>query len=67
MLGEATTTRLHRDRNSEGFNLLQRDAKDGGSVAGRTRKDIEQKSGKPVATKKNFKYLGARKRLKRDR
>ena len=65
MLGEATTTRLHRDRNSEGFDLLQRDAQDGGSVVGRTRKDIEQKSGKPVATKKNFKSLSATKKLKR--
>jgi len=64
MLGEATTTRLQQDRNSKGFEPLQRDAKDGGSVAGRTRKDIEQKSGKPVATKKNFKSVGARKRLR---
>ncbi|MFA5871798.1 MAG: Bro-N domain-containing protein [Parcubacteria group bacterium] len=63
MLGEATTTRLHQDRNSKGFEPLRHDAKDGGSVAGRTRKDIEQKSGKPVATKKNFKSLSARKRL----
>jgi hypothetical protein len=64
MLGEATTTRLHKDRNSKGFEPLKRDAKDGGGVAGRTRKDIEQKSGKPVATKKNFKSLSARKRLR---
>ena len=55
MLGEATTTRLHRDRDSKGFPLLKRDAKDGGTVAGRTRKDIEQKSGKPVISKNNFK------------
>jgi DNA-damage-inducible protein D len=64
MLGEATTTRLHQDRNSEGFEPLRRDAKDGGGVAGRTRKDIEQKSGKPVTTRKNFKSLNARKRLR---
>jgi DNA-damage-inducible protein D len=63
MLGEATTTRLHRDRNSKGFDLLKKDAKDGGNVAGRTRKDIEQKSGKPVATRKNFKLLSRRKKL----
>ncbi|MFA6476395.1 MAG: Bro-N domain-containing protein [Candidatus Paceibacterota bacterium] len=57
MLGEATTTRLHQDRDSKGLPLLKRDAKDGGKVAGRTRKDIEQKSGKSVISKNNFKKL----------
>ncbi|EKE21387.1 MAG: hypothetical protein ACD_7C00265G0009 [uncultured bacterium] len=57
MLGEVTTTKLHRDRNSKGFNPLRKDAKDGGKVAGRTRKDIEKESGKPVISKKNFKKL----------
>jgi len=57
MLGEATTTRLHKDRDSKGFPLLKKDAKDGGSVAGRTRKDIEQKSGKPLISRNNFKKL----------
>ena len=63
MLGEATTTRLHQDRNSKGFPLLKKDAKDGGDVAGRTRKDIEQKSGKAVISRNNFKSLKERKRL----
>ena len=31
MLGEATTTKLHRDRDSQGFPQLDRDAKHGGS------------------------------------
>jgi hypothetical protein len=30
MLGEATTTKLHRDRDSKGFAPLKKDAKDGG-------------------------------------
>jgi len=64
MLGEATTTRLHQDRDSKGFPLLKKDAKDGGDVAGRTRKDIEQKTGKSVILKDNFKKLSNRKRLK---
>jgi len=65
MLGEATTTRLHRDRNSKGFPLLKKDAKDGGNVAGRTRKDIEHKSGRSVISKGNFKNkkLSADKKL----
>jgi DNA-damage-inducible protein D len=54
MLGEATTTELSRSRDSQGFSLLKKDAKDGGSVAGNARKDIETKTGKKVATKDNY-------------
>jgi len=57
MLGEATTTKLHRDRDSKGFQPLKKDARDGGAVAGRTRKDIEKQAGKPVVTSENFKEL----------
>ncbi len=66
MLAEATTTKLHRDRDSQGFAPLKKDAKDGGAVAGRTRKDIEAQTGKPVISRENFKQLGTkgRKRLK---
>jgi len=66
MLGEATTTKLHRDRDSQGIVPLTRDAKDGGAVAGRTRKDIEQQSGKPVISTENYKQLkgDASKRLR---
>ena len=64
MLGEATTTKLHRDRDSKGFTPLKKDAQDGGAVAGRTRKDIENQAGKPVVTSENFKELaGAGKTL----
>ncbi|MBI5558714.1 MAG: Bro-N domain-containing protein [Deltaproteobacteria bacterium] len=57
MLAEATTTKLHRDRGSQGFEPLKKDAKDGGAVAGRTRKDIEKQSGTPVVSRDNFKKL----------
>jgi hypothetical protein len=66
MLGEATTTKLHRDRDSKGFAPLKKDAKDGGAVAGRTRKDIEEQGGKPVVSSENFKELaGSKKKLKK--
>ena len=67
MLAEATTTKLHRDRDSQGIVPLKKDAKDGGAVAGRTRKDIELQTGKPVISTENFKQLpgGASKRLKK--
>jgi hypothetical protein len=69
MLAEATTTELHRDRDSHGMEILKKDAKDGGAVAGRTRKDIEQQTGKPVISSDNFKQLagGKPKKLKVDK
>jgi DNA-damage-inducible protein D len=57
MLGEATTTKLHRDRDSLGIEPLKKDAQEGGEVAGSTRRDIEKRSGKPVVTSDNFKRL----------
>jgi prophage antirepressor-like protein len=67
MLAEATTTKLHRDRDSLGMEPLTKDAKDGGAVAGRTRKDIEHQTGKPVISNGNFKSLagGNSKKLKK--
>ena len=62
MLGEATTTKLTKDRDSQGMPRLRKDAKDGGAVAGRTRKDIERQSSRPVVSKKN--YLGLSKKEK---
>jgi hypothetical protein len=65
MLGEATTTKLTRDRATRGFPKLRKDAKDGGAVAGRTRKDIEMRSGKPVISAGNFLELEKKKSLPR--
>lgn len=67
MLAEATTTKLHRDRDSMGMEPLKKDAQDGGAVAGRTRKDIEHQTGKPVISTGNSKSLagGSSKKLKK--
>ena len=54
MLGEATTTKITQDRDSKGMPKLQRDAKDGGAVAGRTRRDIENQTGVKVISEENF-------------
>lgn len=51
---------MHRDRDSRGMLPLTKDAQDGGAVAGRTRKDIETQTGKPVITPANFKRLNSR-------
>lgn len=64
MLAEATTTKLHRDRDSQGMDPLKKDARDGGAVAGRTREDIELQSGKPVVSRENFKPLTAKSKKK---
>jgi len=61
MLAEATTTKLHRDRDSQGMTPLKKDAQDGGAVAGRTRLDIETQTGKPVISTENFKQLANKK------
>jgi hypothetical protein len=54
MLGEATTTEISRTRDSKGFSSLQKDSREGGSIAGNARKEIETKTGKKVATSENF-------------
>jgi prophage antirepressor-like protein len=64
MLAEATTTKLHRDRDTRGFEPLRNDAQEGGTVAGNTRRDIETRSGKPVVSSDNFKVLTGKKRKK---
>jgi hypothetical protein len=64
MLAEATTAELHRDRDSQGLAPLAKDARDGGAVAGRTRKDIETQTGKPVVTGENYRHLKSRRTKK---
>ena len=53
MLAEATTTELTKATNPKGLEENKKGAKKGGSVAGNARKEIEQKTGKPVITSKN--------------
>lgn len=56
-LGEATAIELHRDRDSQGFGELKRDATDAGTTAGRARKVIEEDLGRPVVTAQNYRGL----------
>ena len=64
MLAEATTTKLSVDRDSEGFDKLHYDAKEGGEIVGKTRKEIESRSGKKITTKNNFLSIKKHKKLK---
>ncbi len=57
MLAEATTTVMSRQKQPQGFEDNREIARQGGTVAGNARKEIEAKSGKPVVTAKNEKLL----------
>ncbi len=54
MLGERATTEITRVKEAEGFEKLQRAAKEGGEVAGNARKDIEKRIGKTIITDENY-------------
>ena len=59
MLAEATTTELSKTTNPQNFEENINVAKKGGSIAGDTRKAIEESSGRPVITSKNAAELNA--------
>ncbi|OGH88750.1 MAG: phage antirepressor protein [Candidatus Magasanikbacteria bacterium RIFOXYC2_FULL_42_28] len=54
MLGERTTTEIHRTKDTKGVPRLKDDARVGGQIAGTTRKQIERKIGRPIVSGKNF-------------
>ena len=54
MLGEAATTEIARTKDAQGFPENQQAAKDGGTVAGSARRDLEEKSGRKVISSENF-------------
>ena len=53
MLAEATTATLTNAKNPQGLAENRKIARESGAVAGNARKEIEQKSGKPVISKQN--------------
>ncbi len=54
MLGERSTTEIHRTENSKGVSKLKKDASRGGKVAGVARKELEKELGKSVVSKQNY-------------
>lgn len=63
MLGEASTTEIAKNKNAQGFIENHKAAKAGGNIAGNARKELEQKSGKKIVSKENFKDLTGSKEL----
>ncbi|MEN9490668.1 MAG: hypothetical protein RJA63_1117 [Pseudomonadota bacterium] len=54
MLGEASTTEIAKRKDAQGFQQNKTAAKEGGTVAGNARKELEEKSGKPVVSRENY-------------
>lgn len=52
-LGEATATLYHRNRDSQGFPALKRDATDAGITAGKARRIIEEDTGQSIVSPEN--------------
>ena len=57
MLAEATTTEISKEKQPETFDENKIIAKQGGTVAGNARKEIEEKTGKKVVSKLSAKHL----------
>lgn len=64
MLAEATTTEISKEKKPKTFNENKNIAKQGGTIAGNTRKEIEEKTGKKVVNKLSAKnYLNTKNKL----
>jgi hypothetical protein len=65
MLAEATTSEISKEKKPKSFVENKKIAKEGGTIAGNTRREIEEKTGKKVVNKLNAKdYLEIQKKLK---
>ena len=61
MLAEATTTEISKEKKPVGFENNRKIARQGGTIAGNTRKAIEEKSGKKIVSRQNAKQLTQKK------
>lgn len=64
MLGERSTTEIHKTEGSKGVPKLKQDASRGGRIAGIARKELEKEIGRPVVSGKNYLPVQNKKRLK---
>jgi len=58
MLAEATTTEISKEKKPKTLPENRKIAKQGGTIAGNTRKEIEAKTGKKIVSKINAKQIG---------
>jgi len=65
MLGEKSTTEIHRTEDSQGVPKLKSDAKAGGDIAGNARKALEKRLKRPIVSGHNYiKEKESQKRIK---
>lgn len=64
MLAEATTAEISKEKKPKTFNENKIIAKQGGTIAGNTRKEIEAKTGKKIISPKNAKEISSAKSKK---
>ncbi len=64
MLGERSTTEIHRSEDSRGVDKLKEDAAAGGKIAGDARSALEKRLKRPIVSSKNFLGLKSKKQLK---
>lgn len=63
MLGERSTTEIHRTENSQGVPKLKSDAVAGGNIAGGARKKLEKRLGKSIVSMGNYLKIRQNKKL----
>lgn len=54
MLGERSTTEIHKVEDSRGFKKLKKDSQEGGEIAGVARRKLEKRLKRSIVTKQNF-------------
>lgn len=64
MLAETATTEISKKREPKMFPENRQVAREGGDIAGNARKQIEEKTGKPVVSKLNFQKTQEQKKIK---
>ncbi len=67
MLGEASTTRIAKDKDAQGFVENKEAARKGGTVAGVARKELEQQSVQKVSTPENYLSVSEKKKKLEDK
>jgi len=63
MLAESATTEISKERKPETFPENKKVAKQGGTIAGNARREIEQKTGKKVISNRNTKQIQQQKQI----
>ncbi|MEK6937614.1 MAG: Bro-N domain-containing protein [Nanoarchaeota archaeon] len=62
MLGEASTIRIAKNKDAQGFVENKGTSQEGGSVAGVARKELEKRSGEKVVSEENYLHLQEKKK-----